>query len=292
MTTPRIVFCDIDGTLVDHAQRLPESAVHAIRKARERGVLVYVCTGRARASIPAPVLDIGFDGVVSAGGGFTEAGGLLVAKRAMDAADVHEMVGFFTAHDIEYNLQGFDDAYPSAGMLARMAPMLTALRDDARRAEASDAEELATALRERAARLETSFAYRGHAPRDGIAKATFLGPTKAGYQTVLAGLGGPDGRFHVITGSIPHFDESSGEVSLRGMHKGAALVAECARLGLPLATAVALGDSTNDIEMLRAAGVGVAMGGSSAVVAAAADFVTDAVLDDGLDHAFARLGLA
>lgn len=291
MTSPRIVFCDIDGTLVDHTQRLPASAARAVQQARADGVLVYVCTGRARASIPTHVSAIGFDGVISAGGGFTEADGVLVAERVMDAADLCELVDFFLAHDISYNLQGYDDAYPSSGMLAQMAPLLRGLRDTARDIEASGDVTSAAALRERAERLEAGFAYRGPAPREGIAKVTFLGPTRDCYRIVRDGVGGPEGRFHVITGSIPHFDESSGEVSLRGMHKGAALVAECQRLGIPLSSAMAVGDSTNDIEMLHAAGIGVAMGGSSDAVLAAADEVTDAVADGGLWNAFARHGI-
>ena len=42
----KIIFLDVDGTLVDYHNRIPDSAVEAIRKARENGHLVYVCTGR------------------------------------------------------------------------------------------------------------------------------------------------------------------------------------------------------------------------------------------------------
>ena len=42
----KLIFLDVDGTLVDYHNRIPESAVKAIRQAREKGHLVYVCTGR------------------------------------------------------------------------------------------------------------------------------------------------------------------------------------------------------------------------------------------------------
>lgn len=41
----KIIFLDVDGTLVDYHNRITESAIRAIRQARENGHLVYVCTG-------------------------------------------------------------------------------------------------------------------------------------------------------------------------------------------------------------------------------------------------------
>ena len=38
----KLIFLDVDGTLVDYHNRIPESAVKAIRQAREKGHLVYV----------------------------------------------------------------------------------------------------------------------------------------------------------------------------------------------------------------------------------------------------------
>ena len=43
----KVVFIDVDGTLVDYENHLPESAVEAIRKARKNGHRVYICTGRS-----------------------------------------------------------------------------------------------------------------------------------------------------------------------------------------------------------------------------------------------------
>ena len=47
----KILFIDVDGTLVDYTNHLPESAVTAIRKARANGHRVYICTGRSRAEV-------------------------------------------------------------------------------------------------------------------------------------------------------------------------------------------------------------------------------------------------
>jgi Cof subfamily protein (haloacid dehalogenase superfamily) len=276
---PRVVFLDIDGTLVDHAQHLPDSAVAAVRGARAAGHRVYLCTGRARASILPHVLQVGFDGVISAGGGFVESDGALLISRAMAPADVQTLVSFFTAHDLEYTLQAFDDAYPSAGLLARMRPILQRESPDPR---------VAAASAERLVRLTTAFTYRGAAPTDTIAKATFLGRDASAYRLVRDGLGE---RFHVITGSIPYLDSSGGEVSLRGMNKGTSITLLLERLGVPVSSSIAIGDSMNDIEMLQTVGVGIAMGDAAADVRAIADEVTGTVVEDGVWAAFARHGL-
>ena len=51
---------------------------------------------------------------------------------------------------------------------------------------------------------------------------------------------------------------------------------------------MALGDSGNDVAMLRAAGLGVAMGNAAPEVQKAADVVTDSVAEDGAALAVRR----
>ena len=63
------------------------------------------------------------------------------------------------------------------------------------------------------------------------------------------------------------------------------------RFGLGQEQCMAVGDGLNDIEMLRWAGVGVAMGNGGSAVKAAADWVTDDVDADGLAKAMRHFGL-
>jgi len=49
-----------------------------------------------------------------------------------------------------------------------------------------------------------------------------------------------------------------------------------------MAETMAFGDDLNDLSMLRAAGLGVAMGNASAEVKAAADYVTAACDENGV----------
>lgn len=59
-----------------------------------------------------------------------------------------------------------------------------------------------------------------------------------------------------------------------GVSKGAALARLCELLDIPVSASVAFGDEANDIEMLRTAGLGVAMGNATDTVKSIADTVT------------------
>ena len=61
--------------------------------------------------------------------------------------------------------------------------------------------------------------------------------------------------------------------------------------GLDRSEIMAFGDGENDIDMLKFAGIGVAMGNSSDLVKAAADYVTDTIDNDGIEKALRHFGL-
>jgi len=68
----KIIFIDIDGTLVNEKGMIPESAKLAVRKARENGHLIYLCTGRSKGEIFDDILSVGFDGLIGAAGCYIE----------------------------------------------------------------------------------------------------------------------------------------------------------------------------------------------------------------------------
>ncbi|GGO94880.1 HAD family hydrolase [Actinomyces gaoshouyii] len=71
------------------------------------------------------------------------------------------------------------------------------------------------------------------------------------------------------------------DVAPEGVSKATALAGLAARLGTDASQVVAVGDGTNDIEMLRWAGLGVAMGSAPDFVKASADIITESVWHDG-----------
>jgi Cof subfamily protein (haloacid dehalogenase superfamily) len=72
------------------------------------------------------------------------------------------------------------------------------------------------------------------------------------------------------------------DIAPEGVSKASALAEVCAELGVDQADVLAIGDGRNDVEMLRWAGRGVAMGQAPLEVQEAADDVTETVRRDGV----------
>ena len=75
------------------------------------------------------------------------------------------------------------------------------------------------------------------------------------------------------------------EFTRRGVDKAIGLQALCDHLGIGIGEAMAIGDTANDTAIIKAAGIGVAMGNSIPEVLAAADYVTASNEDDGVAQA-------
>ena len=89
--------------------------------------------------------------------------------------------------------------------------------------------------------------------------------------------------FHPVSGGMQNIEVTAGGVS-----KGSALLWLGEYLKIQPEEMIAFGDSGNDIDMLRAAGIGVAMGNAEEEAKAAADFVTLANTEDGIVYALKK----
>jgi Cof subfamily protein (haloacid dehalogenase superfamily) len=271
------VFVDIDGTLIDHNFAYPPSARAAIQGARAKGNLVFLCTGRQRSTISGAILDIGFDGVVSAGGACIEAGNELLLQSFIPESTLRRIVDYLDAHSVPYVLERDAEVTASAALLPYF--------DRMRGRIAGTAEE-----RRMEAGIDLFTRRLVHGPQDSIypdvAKIVFPGGISA--EQVRAEFAD---ECEVFRGSIPFFGEAGGEISQKGVHKGFAVEFLVKHYGLNKADAIAIGDSDNDRKMLEAAGVGIAMGNADADLQRSADYVTDRLENDGLAKAFEKYKL-
>lgn len=118
--TRKIVFIDIDGTLVDDDGSIPVSAQEACKQARKNGHLLYLCTGRSKAEIYDSIWEIGFDGLIGAGGGYVEYGSDVLYHKKVTAEDVRHMVDFFNEHGIDFYLESNSALYASSNLQAHL----------------------------------------------------------------------------------------------------------------------------------------------------------------------------
>lgn len=110
-----------------------------------------------------------------------------------------------------------------------------------------------------------------------------LNPKKleAFRKELIAGL---QGKVHGIYSSKKYL-----EIIHKDASKGRAVAFLCDYLGIPIKQAAAAGDAANDIAMLQAAGVGVAMKNATLETKAAADYITERTNnEDGILEVFEK----
>lgn len=278
----RIIFLDVDGTILEHGSHVAPSTGPAVRAARAAGHLVYLSTGRSASDIHPRVAEIGFDGAVTNSGALVTAGNEVVVDRPLSAEATDRMLTALRRRGIRYFLQSRDGVYASDDMAELMRDYGAAL--DARIAAGQEVrpEDSLVGLAQR------TFPSVDEADLSRVDKAVFVSDHEEGIDELRADLGD---EFLIVPGSMPLPGGSNGEISERETTKGSAIELLLAHLGIDAADAVAVGDSWNDVEMFEVCGVAVAMGNAQPELKALADFVTTDVLDDGVANAFRRLGL-
>lgn len=88
----KIILIDVDGTLLDYENKLPESAKMAIRQARQNGHKVYICTGRSKAEVYDYIWDIGLDGMIGGNGSYVEDNGEVIMHQLITAEQCKHVV--------------------------------------------------------------------------------------------------------------------------------------------------------------------------------------------------------
>lgn len=274
----RVVLLDVDGTLVDAGGSIPASARAAIQGARAQGHLVYLCTGRTKASLWPALLEIGFDGVIASAGGYVEADGLVLAHKMMSRTDVAAIQERFAPRGALVVYEAHDNLYADYEAREYLSGLIEAAFPDP--AEAAALRGSAFGFVERMDCLTDP------STRE-ITKAVYLRSPLA-VPEVDALL---EGRFVVIPTTTPLYGNDCGELMMPGVHKATGIGVLLTHLGMGWTDTIAIGDGHNDLEMLERAGVGIAMDNAFDFVKAHADEVTSAIGDDGIWHAFRRHGL-
>lgn len=107
----------------------------------------------------------------------------------------------------------------------------------------------------------------------------------------LAGKLGAGPGLNVVKVSLPYNGLWAVDVTRAGVDKGAAINEVARLLGIRTRQIIAAGDSYNDLPLLEACGLGIAMGNAASELKAVADYVAPSVDDDGLAVAIERFVL-
>ncbi|MEK4670590.1 Cof-type HAD-IIB family hydrolase [Niallia sp. FSL R7-0271] len=274
----KIIFLDIDGTLVDDNGIIPDSAKLAVRKARSNGQFVFLCTGRSKSILFPEVLEIGFDGIVGAAGGYIELNGEVLFHEVIKKNNLQLVVDYFNQHEIEFFLETNEGLFASKSC----KDSIRALIDTVFETQTAQAE-----LRKSMQSFYNSISEAEDLVRDDINKIGFLG-SAVPIERIMEQF---PSVFTVIPSTVPFFGTNSGEVSIFGIHKASAIEKVIEHLGLEKEHTYAYGDGSNDIEMLEFVQYGVAMGNAKEEVKRAANDITDRHDEDGIYNSFKKYGL-
>ena len=254
----KAIFFDLDGTLVSfQTHEISQNTLNALHTLRDRGIKLFLSTGRHRRMLGYPMSVFPFDGAITLSGQYCTCGGTVLRSNPMTPAAVEELVGAARSNAFSCIFLEGEDIY-----LNRMTPNTQEFLKDLN---------LPTPALADPARALGRDVYQGIA---------FLTPEE---EHLLL-----DRAPHLTTTRWhPHFLDvipSGG-----GKDKGVDAVLE--HLGIALADSMAFGDGENDLSMLVHCGIGVAMGTASPAVQAQADYVTGSVDEDGVVTALEHFGL-
>lgn len=87
----KIVFFDIDGTLLDHEKSLPASTKKALKLLKENGVFVAIATGRAPFMFESLRLELEIDSFVSFNGQFVVFENEVIYENPLNEAELHRL---------------------------------------------------------------------------------------------------------------------------------------------------------------------------------------------------------
>lgn len=90
----RIIFFDIDGTLRDESYGVPETAKIAIKKCKENGFYVCLCTGRNIGAIPDDVLNLNMNGIIASGGAYIQFENKIIKEKFFKKEKIKEVLNY------------------------------------------------------------------------------------------------------------------------------------------------------------------------------------------------------
>ena len=274
----KIIFIDVDGTLVDYENHLPESAVKAIRQARKNGHKVYICTGRIKAEVYPPLWEIGLDGMIGGNGSYVESEGVVVMHQLITLEQCKHIVDWLHERKLEFYLESNNGLFASEHFEEEGEPVI---QEYSKRKGKENADKIT--VRE----VFPDMIFGGELYRDDVNKVSFI---LRSYQDHLDSIqefpdlqpGTWGGK-----GEIALF----GDLGVKDITKAHAIDQLLNYLGAKREDTIAFGDAKVDIPMLEYCHIGVAMGSGGDEIKAMADYITDDVDQDGLYHAFVHFGL-
>ena len=257
------MFFDIDGTLMEDSPThfVPESTPAALRRARNAGHLLFVNTGRPLVNVDEDVRILGFDGYICGCGTYIEYGGEVIFRNKLEQSlcrEVAELMRRCNITPVYEDTDGyfFDDKTPVTDDLRDfLENFVESGIDISRRVE------------------DEEFTFD---------KFVVWRNPETDFELFCREV---SKRFEIIDRGNGFYEN----VPL-GYTKATGIDTVLKHLGLRYEDAYAIGDSMNDLPMLRAVPNSIAMGGSEQLYPYVS-YITTSLENDGVYNALKHYGL-
>lgn len=273
----KLIFLDIDGTLIAAMNHPSVLVKQAIQTARENGHKVFLCTGRNMPIIGEDILELGFDGVIASAGSHIEVENTVLLDHLIPEEVIQNCLSLFHKHGIYCRIESKEGIYTDLEMESLLK---TATADQTNSELIRMQNEISQGIH---------FQPYEKYPKKGAYKICFTSTTLDAVNETKKQL---EDQFqyvvHPYGNSCTCFN---GEIIQKGIHKGTAMQLVCQYYNTTLKDTIAFGDSMNDSEMIQYAGIGVAMDNACEELKTIADTVCESVQNDGIFHELKRMKL-
>lgn len=276
----KIVFLDVDGTLIDYDAKLPASAAKAVNEARANGHKVYICTGCSKAEIEQRNL-CDLDGMIGGNGAYVEDNGEVVMHHGLTREEVKHIVDWCNERHLGFYLEANSGMYCNDYMLEQ-GPATMVKYGQGKGADLSQATQNANNFVNSFIHLTGDDLYR-----DDVNKISFILSdyqdhldSKVEFPTLEANTWGGKGELALF-----------GDLGPTGITKKTAIEVLLKHLNADVKDTISFGDAKIDLSMFELCAYNVAMGNGGKEIKEAADYITTDVNEDGLYNAFKYLKL-
>ena len=273
MERVKLIALDMDGTLFNSQNEISEKDKETLKKATEAGVAIAVATGRAYVELPIEMLyEAGIRYAITGNGSavYRLPDKECILSDCLDNEVVCTIIRELKQLDIYYDIyvDGLVYCPKSVCHNIRKMDMPESLHEHIERTRivVDDLEDYIRSCGKSVEKTTLNFAY--------LEDGTCLG--KAESAAILDRYP----QVEYLSGGFHNW-----EFTRAGVNKGTGLRFLAERLGVPMNLTMACGDSENDLSMLRAAQVAVAMENAKPAVKEESNYITLSNNESGVAHA-------
>lgn len=269
----KAIFFDVDGTLLSSNGRVSKSTKRAIAQAQKKGILCGISTGRGPSSLTKIVKNLNLDMFVTYNGQLVYTKEKILYARAFEKEVIEEIVHFGNNHSRQILFGSKDRTEGSLTMrIGESAFVRRCIRFIPRKFP----------IRRMKLILQK---YSPNKRKNRYSHLKIL--QESIYQCMMFGA---KYEHQKLQAALPNCDfQRSNPYAVDLVPKGGSKVRGIQFFlgdqGIGLEEAMAFGDHLNDIEMLKAVGVGIAMGNGEPATKKSADYVTDSHDRKGIEKA-------